>query len=93
MTNFELIACRHLDACIEAGEIKANTALAIRELFRIAKERDILLERLAVAEEAMKNANSKILEGIPYGPSLGPIVDAARDILFEALSKIRGENV
>ncbi len=63
MTEFEMLACQHLDAYIEAGEISRASSQAIRVLFRIARERDKLLteiEDLVRVREAFKSENLKL---------------------------------
>lgn len=49
MVNMEILALRHLDTCIESGEIKGDTALAITKTFSIILRLDLRIEKLRKA--------------------------------------------
>lgn len=49
MVNMEILALRHLDTCIESGEIKGDTASAIRKTFRIILKLNLRVEKLRKA--------------------------------------------
>jgi hypothetical protein len=94
MTQIELLAVQHLDTCIESGEIRGDTALAIKKLFQIVKERDRYREAIAMAEDRVAELAVNLLmeqyKGFKSLVSYHIAAEVLRIELREALAKIRG---
>jgi hypothetical protein len=104
LTDLELMACQHLDVCIESGEIKGDTALAIRKLFAVFKERDQLREKLNLATQNFYGIvdalefyrtwenKTKTAWSENYNRTVLSIDYPGPSKANEALAKIRGDN-